>query len=125
MNTIKIETSSGIILTAELYNTPTAEKIVKQLPFENKANTWGNEIYFDLALNAETEKDASETVDAGNIAYWAAGNAFCIFFGPTPISTDNKPVAAGPVNICGIISEDYTALKNVKNGEKIQVTLQS
>jgi len=37
---------------------------------------------------------------------WPDGNGFCIFFGSTPVSKDEKPRAASPVNIFAKIEGD-------------------
>jgi hypothetical protein len=112
----------GISLEAELSDTPTAHKIDEILPIEGSVNVWGDEIYFDIALEIELESDAREAVEVGDLGYWPAGPAFCIFFGPTPVSQDGKPRAYSPVNIFGRIIGDARQLKSVANGAKIQVS---
>lgn len=107
---------------AELKDTPTAEIIFKSLPLEGNANVWGDEIYFEIPLDLELEPEAREEVEIGDLAYWPSGTAFCIFFGPTPVSTDERPRAYSPVNVFGKITEDAILFKNVSQGEKIQVT---
>jgi hypothetical protein len=107
---------------AELKDTPTAEIIFKSLPLEGNANVWGDEIYFEIPLDLELEPEAQEEVEIGDLAYWPSGTAFCIFFGPTPVSTDERPRAYSPVNVFGKITEDAILFKNVSQGEKIQVT---
>jgi uncharacterized protein len=106
---------------AELTDTPTAQKLWDALPIEGQANLWGEEIYFEIPVSAPEEADARQDVDVGTIAYWPAGSAFCIFFGPTPASTDEKPKAYSPVNILGKISGDLSRLKDVKQGAAVQL----
>jgi uncharacterized protein len=72
----------NVSLEAEMFDTPTAAKILEALPFESAANVWGDEIYFDIALRLDPEPDARAEVRVGDLAYWPAGPAFCIFFGP-------------------------------------------
>ena len=86
MKTISI-TAGKVSLRAELNEGPTAEKIWEALPIEAKANTWGDEIYFGIPVRAEEEPGAKEDVEVGQLGYWPPGNAFCIFFGPTPASS--------------------------------------
>lgn len=65
-------------------------------PVGGRATRWGEELYVGVPLDA----DAVETqivVDPGTLAYWPAGDALCLFWGPTPASTDDRPRAAGPV----------------------------
>jgi hypothetical protein len=48
--------------------------------------------------------------------------AFCIFFGPTPVSTDSTPVAASPVNVFGKLTNlDKKALRSIGNGETVRI----
>lgn len=120
MNLINIITSQGI-LKAEIYDTPTGSKIYDMLPVEGNANVWGDEIYFSINCTLNQETNAREEVEIGELGYWPVGNAFCIFFGPTPVSTSNKPRAYSPVNIFGKTIDNAIILKSVKQGEKIKI----
>jgi len=111
-----------ISITAELLDTPTAQKIIQSLPLEASVNTWGDEIYFDVPLNLELEPGARADVEVGELGYWPSGPAFCIFFGPTPMSTGEKPRAASEVNIFGRVIGDSTILKSVRRGATISIT---
>ena len=110
-------------VSADLQNTPTARKILEILPIEGSANVWGEEIYFDIPLQAELEPDAKEEVEVGDLGYWPAGPAFCIFFGPTPVSRGDQPRAYSPVNVFGRVVGDAKQFKDVTGGAKICVTL--
>ena len=101
---------------AELTDSPTAQKLWDTLPMEGQANVWGEEIYFEIPVSAQQEPNAREEVDVGTIAYWPAGSAFCIFFGPTPVSQGDQPKAYSPVNILGKIEGDVSGLKTVQQG---------
>ena len=57
----------------------------------------------------------------GELGYWPVGNAFCIFFGPTPISTGNEIKPASAVNIFGKIIGDATVFKQVASGTPVRV----
>ena len=106
---------------AELENTPTAKEIHKKLPIDGAANRWGDEIYFVIPLRLDTEKEATDTVDIGDLAYWPEGCCFCIFFGKTPESTEDEIKAASKVNIFGKITTNPFVFKNVKNGDLVIV----
>lgn len=117
-----ITISSGeIILKAELLDTPTARAIEKALPFEGRVNVWGEEIYFPIPVALEQEPEAREEVEVGELGYWPVGKAFCIFFGPTPVSTGEKPHADSPVNVFGKLLDDPGPLKNLQSGDIIHV----
>ena len=120
---MKIKISSGSVnAIAELKDTETAKAIYEKLPIKGNANTWGNEIYFEIPVNLEAEDDAREIVDKGDIAYWPQGKCFCIFFGKTPASEGDEPRAASKVNVFGKIEGDYNVFKNVKDGDIVNVT---
>ncbi len=120
MKTIIISVE-GISLSAELNEGATAQKIWEALPIEGSANTWGDEIYFDIPVVSEQEPDARADVAVGELGYWPVGHAFCIFFGPTPASTGDQPRAASPVNILGHVIDDATVLRSVRNGATVQI----
>jgi len=112
---------NDICLEAELGTNATAVKILEALPFESTVNTWGNEIYFTIPVAVQQEHDARAEVEIGELAYWPMGKAFCIFFGPTPVSRDDKPRAYSPVNVFGRVLGDATAFKGIANGARIRV----
>jgi hypothetical protein len=121
MNKITI-TAGDVTLPAELNDGPTAQQIWESLPIEGQANVWGDEIYFGISVTAEQESDARAEVEVGELGYWPPGNAFCIFFGPTPVSTDERPRAASPVNILGRMLGDATQFRAVRHGTPVQIT---
>ena len=117
--TISVE---NVSVEAELSGTATAEKIGELLPFDGSVNTWGEEIYFAIPVTIGQEPDAQLDVDVGSLAYWPTGKAFCIFFGPTPVSKGEKPRAYSPVNVFGQILGDATVLKGISDGSRIRVS---
>lgn len=121
MENIVIE-AGEIRLTAELDDSTTAKEIIAALPIEGRANTWGDEIYFEIPVEVELVADARADVTVGEIGYWPTGSAFCIFFGPTPASTGDAPRAASPVNVFGRIIGDASDLKKVQDGNTIRLT---
>ncbi len=104
---------------AELNDSKTAQSIWDALPIEGRVNTWGEEIYFSIPVKMGLEEGSREVVSAGELGYWPAGNAFCIFFGPTPVSRGEEIRAASRVNIIGRLSGDPKVFRKVKDGERI------
>lgn len=106
----------------KLNDTKTAQKLKKSLPLKAKAQVWGNEIYFSIPLE-HTLEQGREVLEVGEVAYWPPGQAFCIFFGKTPASTDHKPRAAGPVTVIGRIASrsDIAKLKNVAQNQTVRL----
>ena len=114
-------TVGDVELEAELNDSPTARKVAETLPLETAFNTWGEEIYFTVPVEADLDDTAREVVDPGDLGYWPTGGAFCIFFGQTPMSSPGKIVPAGPVNIIGRVSGDAGRLKEVMGEREIRV----
>ena len=108
---------------AELNNTPTAKAIYDSLPLHENVSLWGDEIYFEVPVEARLEPDARPAVSVGDLAYWPNMPAFCIFFGPTPVSTGKTPVAASAVNVFGKLTlVEPEKLRKVPEGSKVTVT---
>ena len=105
---------------AELNDTRTAQAIWEILPIEGRANLWGDEIYFSIPLSLELET-GQELVNIGELGYWPQGNAFCIFFGPTPVSQGDEIRPASPVTVFGKIHGDATIFKKVAAGMEITI----
>ena len=99
----------------------TARQLWTVLPLAGTANTWGDEVYFEVPVIAELEPDARVEVDVGELGYWPVGHALCVFFGPTPVSRDERPRAASPVNILGRLKGDATQFSLVRNGTLVSV----
>lgn len=112
--------AGSVTALAELNDTRTAEAIWQALPLSSNVNVWGDEIYFTIPVKIELE-NGQEVVSLGDLGYWPQGSAFCIFFGPTPISEEGEIRAAGPVNIFGKLIDDPKLFRGVKQGEKIIV----
>ena len=100
----------------------TVAKILEALPIEATAMTWGEEIYFEIPVQAGGE-NGREIVSKGDLGYWPAGNAFCIFFGKTPMSESEEEIRpASAVNPIGTI-ENPDALKKHGDGELVRISL--
>jgi hypothetical protein len=121
---VRISTASiGSILAeiSEALNPRTAKAIVQALPIRGNCNRWGDEIYFGIDVSVP-EENSKQVVEIGALAYWPPGQAFCIFFGPTPASKGAEPRAASPVNVFGRALDDFNVFKKVKNGEEITIS---
>lgn len=100
----------------------TVAKIIHALPIEAIANTWGEEIYFEISVRTNAE-NAVETVRVGDLGFWPAGSAFCIFYGKTPMSSSEEEIKpASEVNPIGRI-ENPEALKKHAAGERVVISL--
>ena len=116
----KIRIRAGAVTAeATLTATPTAEKIWNALPLSARANTWGDEIYFTIPVEAALERDAQEVIERGDLGYWPPETAFCVFFGPTPVSTGDEVRAASAVNVIGRVLGDPAVFKQVRSGTRV------
>lgn len=112
-------TVGTLTMEAELSDSPTALEIADVLPLTSSFSTWGDEIYFAVPVEAELDATAVETVEVGDLGYWPTGRAFCIFFGPTPVSSSGKIVPASAVNLVGKVIGDARKFKSVMGERKI------
>ena len=110
-------------LDGKLNDTETARAIEDELPLKAKPSFWGDEIYFEIPVDLEENEHPEEELDIGDLAYWPDGNAFCIFYGPTPSSKGSEPRPASPVTIVGKLSGDATALRELDRsfGGKVKI----
>ncbi len=114
-------TIGSVEITAEVFDTPTADAIYDSLPFTSTARTWGEEVYFPTPVAVAREDDAKAVVEAGELAFWVEGDSIAIGFGPTPISAGDEIRLAAPTNIWGRAVDDVRALNAVKDGDSIRV----
>ncbi len=117
---VRIE-ADGVVVSAALNDSATADTLWKALPITGSVQTWGDEIYFPIPVDATEADDAQATVDKGALAYWPPGAALCLFWGPTPMSRGNEIRPASPVNVLGAIDGDPTVLARVADGAEIKV----
>jgi uncharacterized protein len=119
---MKLRISSGATsFEVVLKDTPTAKALVAALPFESRAQTWGEEVYFTTPVSAKLEPDAKQIVEPGTVCFWTEGNALALPYGRTPISTDERPKLASRCNVLGTLSGDAKGLSAINSGEKITV----
>lgn len=106
---------------AQLNDSPTAKLITEALPIKARGQRWGGEIYFTIPVKTDLEDNCRDVLKAGELGYWPTGNAFCIFFGPTPASVKDEIRAASDVNIIGKVEGDLSILWDVPDGANILI----
>jgi uncharacterized protein len=117
--TIRI-TAGNVSMSASLDTSRTADAVWAALPITAKAQTWGDEIYFGIDVKC-AEDAARDVVEQGDLGYWPPGQAFCIFFGPTPASRGNEIRPASAVNVLGRVDGDARTFKTVRAGAPVTI----
>ena len=122
MPRIRITWNSGEVIAA-LRDTPTVRGLLAVLPCESSANTWGEEVYFNVPLTAKSEADAQQVVDAGTVCFWVQGRALALPFGSTPISHGNECRLVTRCNVLGRLEGEAGVLGKVRDGDAIRVAV--
>ena len=118
--TIRISISVGeTTVEGELFDTPSALTLAAKLPITAVPLEWGDEFYFPVPIDEPLDDTAAVKVNVGDIGYWPPGPALALFFGPTPASTGEEPVAASEVNIVGRVIGDATILREARGARTV------
>ena len=107
--------------TAYLKETASAKALLEALPLTSTANTWGEEVYFDVNIDVELEDDARSVVDPGTVCLWVEGKSLALPFGPTPASVEDECRLVTDVNILGVIEGDPRILSSIHVGDEVTV----
>ena len=113
--------AAGATFDVVLNETPTAQAVLAAAPFESRAQTWGEEIYFTTPVSAKLEPDARQIVEPETVCFWTEGDALALPYGRTPISSDARPKLASRCNILGRIDGDPKLLAGVRSGDPVKV----
>ena len=113
-------TAGSVSADATLDDSATADAVWAALPLAVAGQTWGDEIYFGIPVKIAAESPR-ETVDMGDLAYWPPGSAFCIFFGPTPMSRGDEIRPASAVNVVGRVIGDARSFARVRAGSRVRI----
>ncbi len=110
-----------VSLEGELSDTPGATEIARRLPLEAAPREWGDEFYFEVPLDLPPDETATTRVEVGDIGYWPPGRALAIFFGPTPMSSGDRPVPASAVNLIGRVTGNAALLRQARGATRIRL----
>jgi hypothetical protein len=120
MNRIIIRTRNSEY-RAELDDSDISNAIWLACPHKLDINMLGSMIYSELPLKVILPKENRTTnMEVGDIAYWPGPGAFCIFFGPTPLSgEDRKPVAPFPMIKIGKVEGDCSQMEDAGDRQRM------
>jgi hypothetical protein len=110
--------------SATLNDTPTARALVAALPLKAKAQTWGEEVYFEIPVKAALEKDAKQVVPPGAVCFWVEGSSLALPWGRTPISEGDEARLVTRCNVLGKIDGEARQLASVRSGDTITLTME-
>jgi uncharacterized protein len=110
--------------SATLEDTPTVRALVAALPLKAKAQTWGEEVYFDIPVTAVLERDAKQVVPPGSVCFWVEGSALALPWGRTPVSEGDESRLVTRCNVLGKIDGNPRELASVRAGDTITLTIE-
>ena len=120
---MRIVLPNNAVLDVALNDGPAAAQLAACLPVELTLSRWGDgEYYGTLPSPIVASEKRREHFAVGEVALWPDGNAFCLFFGPTPASVDARPKMASPGISLGRIVSGTATLAGL--GPSIRVRLQ-
>jgi hypothetical protein len=120
---IRITWPKGSV-SATLDDTPTARATVAALPISASAQTWGEEVYFEIPVKATLERAARQEVEPGTVCFWVEGGSLALPWGRTPISEGDKSRLVTRCNVLGRMDGDAKRLASVRSGDAVTVTLE-
>ena len=101
----------GVELRGQFNDTPLGRALAALLPLEWRASRWGEEYYGGLDRRPDQSQEGDQTLMAvGDLAYHGPSGWFCLFFGPTPASGGEEPMAALEVVKVGSVHGDWAAI---------------
>ena len=115
-------TIKDIEIIIKLLDTKTSQKIWDKLPYQSTIKKWGKEIYFEIDVNADLERNSKKIITSGEIVFWPAGKCIAIGYGRTPLSIGNEIRLADNCNVWGITNSDLNNLDYLNDEEEIFIT---
>ena len=124
MATMQVILPGNRILEVALNDGAAAARLAAALPLEVSMSRWGDgEYYGTLPVPIASGERKREVFEVGEAALWPDGNAFCLFFGPTPASHGNEPRMASPGIALGRVVSGISVLESL--GATIRVSLRA
>ena len=109
-------------LVAALEDTPTTKALVAALPLTARAQTWGEEVYFEIPVEAALERGAKQVVPPGTVCFWVEGSSLALPWGRTPISEGKEPKLVSPCNVLGKIDGEARDFASVRSGDTMTLS---
>lgn len=91
-------TVGNTVIAATLDDSATTRDFVKSLPVTMKMTRWGNREYYGKVANRLSEDAQKRNRFAnGDVAYWAPGGSFAVFFNDTGNTSISDLIVMGKV----------------------------
>jgi hypothetical protein len=119
---IQFKINEGFVFTVELNTTVAGQNLVKALPCVSTASRWGDEVSCAVSGVQPSGEYATRDVNIGDVTLCASAQRLCVFFGPTPASVLDKPVAQEPVVIIGTTCASADELRRISPGDRVHVS---
>lgn len=112
-------------LPGQLGDGPVARELAAALPVAGAGAAWGDAFQVPVAESvvseeAATRDRASPGVERGDLAFWPERRTLWIFFGPTPLSPEEDPVAPARLVPVGRV-DGSEHLREVRDAEEIEL----
>jgi uncharacterized protein len=121
---MKVLLPGNRVLVVALNDGAAAAQLAAALPLEVTMSRWGEgEYYGTLSAPIASSEKRKVVFEIGEAALWPDGNAFCLFFGPTPASHGTEPRMASPGIALGRVVSGVSALESL--GASIRVSLRA
>lgn len=109
-------------VAVELNDGEAATQLRAALPLTVDMSRWGDgEYYGALPVPIGSKERRREVFAVGEVALWPDGNAFCIFFGPTPVSHADEPRMASPGIALGKVVGDADVFKPLGGSLRVRL----
>lgn len=97
------------------YQAPrTVEALLRAMPIDGITALAERMVYFGIPIKLGTEKPKTK-IEAGTLAYWPMGSAFCIFLDSV------EPYS--PVNLIGKVTQNLDIFSRAGSGRRIRVEM--
>jgi len=114
-------TAPSVLVEARIEENRTGVGVMAGLPLEAPAEVWGGEISLRTQVRLPTDESAAFELQVGDIGYCPSTGSITIYSGPTPYSTELKPVDSYLVNRIGRVMEGLEQIERVRPGTVIRI----
>ncbi len=113
---------NGADYEIDVYDNAVAVELFHNLPQAISMSRWGDEFYGTLSCGlGKSSVPLRDVFEVGEVALWPDGNAFCLFFGPTPVSLRDEPRMASPGVPLGKMRGDATVFRQMGSSLKVKL----